>query len=391
MIMAIPVFLLFLITAVVNVYLPLFLQMMGYSATQIGFLLAFFNAVGIVVPLLGTPLISKSRRIGLIVALLGAGMAGIAWPLFHSHTFIICAVCLSLFAVFYKTAIPLCDSMTNEALGVHRELYGRIRVFGSASFVIMSLVMQKLIGKRQCSSLEMTLWEVIPAVLFTLSVLPLAGVVHGKNREYISSHETRENEQENFIQTLKSFNGEYYLVLFVIFMEYMGMAPANSFLSLYVKNELHSSLSGFLWAFSALCEIPFMFASSMFIRRFKALPLIIVCTAAVTVRMSLYAFIPNLGGAFAGQFMHNLTFGLFYPSAVMYCAQAAKSKRALVVSMSLLNAVSGIANVLGSSIGGVLIDTAGFKALFCIFGVLPLAGIAVFACVKHFLPKLAIK
>ena len=83
MIMALPDFIFFLITAVVNVYLPLFLQMMGYTATQIGLLLGFFNAVGIVVPLLVTPLVSKSKHLALLLALLGIAMAVSAFPLFH--------------------------------------------------------------------------------------------------------------------------------------------------------------------------------------------------------------------------------------------------------------------------------------------------------------------
>lgn len=400
MIMALPDFLIFLVTAVVSVYMPLFLQMMHYSATQIGFLLACYNAMGIVVPLLGMPFISKSKHLGLLLALFGVAMALMTIPLYMFNTFWMTAVFITLFAVFYKMTIPLCDSMINEALGVRRDLYGRVRVFGSVAFVIMSLVMQHFIAERVCSLTEMILWTGIPSALFAASVLLVSTSHSGNVRSSEDSGEkgnnkplgataslketTRSEPQLGFVATLKSFDKEFYLILFVVFMEYMGMVPSNNFMSLYVQNELHSNMSGFLWAFSAICEIPFMFLSSVFIRRFKARPLILICTAAVTLRMAAYAFIPNFTGAMIGQALHSVTFGLFYPACVMYFAQASKTKRALVISMSLLAAVSGIANVVGSSLGGVIIDTLGFKMLFCIFGILPLIGLAVYVTVKQF-------
>lgn len=408
MIMALPDFLIFLVTAVVSVYLPLFLQMMHYSATQIGFLLACYNAMGIVVPLLGMPFISKSKHLGLLLTLFGVAMALMTIPLYVFHTFWISAAFITLFAVFYKMTIPLCDSMINEALGQHRELYGRVRVFGSVGFVIMSLVMQYFIAERTCTPTEMILWTGVPSALFAVSVLVISNFHSGNirsetispaeqvsfaNKNSVNNNATslstsdtqKENAQEEqlgFITTMKSFDKEFYLILFVVFMEYMGMVPSNNFMSLYVQNELHSNMSGFLWAFSAICEIPFMFLSSVFIRRFKPRPLILICTAAVALRMAAYAFIPNFSGAVIGQALHSVTFGLFYPAAVMYFAQSSKTKRALVISMSLLAAVSGIANVVGSSLGGWIIDTIGFKSLFCLFGVFPLVGLAVYGVTR---------
>lgn len=381
MIMALPDFLFFLVTAVVSVYLPLFLQMMHYSATQIGFLLACYNAMGIVVPILGMPFLSKSKHLGLLLAVFGVAMAIMAVPLYECHSFWLTAIFLMLFAVFYKMTIPLCDSMINESLGSRHDLYGRVRVFGSISFVIMSLVMQYFIGQRECSSIEMILWTGVPAVLFACSVLFVSNFHCGNVR--VQNDIQRSKVEPGFIATIKSFDKEFYLILFVVFMEYMGMVPSNNFMSLYVQNELHSDMSGFLWAFSALCEIPFMFLSNVFIRRFKARPLILICTAAVTLRMAAYAFIPNFTGAVIGQSLHSVTFGLFYPAGVMYFTQASKTKRALVISMSILAAVGGIANVVGSFLGGIIIDTMGFKALFCIFGMLPLIGLAVYGIMKR--------
>jgi len=375
MLMAIPDFLLFTVVSVVTVYLPLFLQVAGYTTTQIGVLLAFFNAAGIIIPLLITPVIARTKRLAPVLFIIAAGMAFVPVPLFHWHGFVITAVLLALYAAFYRSAIPVCDTMINNALGEHREKYGYVRVFGSIGFVLMSLVMQYFMVLETCTLPEMTAWMSIPAVLFAAAVLSFSGVKSLQSEGTVPQKTAR---QGNLRETTASFGAGYFLVLFVIFMQYMGMVPANQFLSLYVKDELKSNASGFMWALNAICEIPFMFLSGRFIRRYGAKRLIFICTAAVTVRMSLYALIPDLAGVALGQAMHSLTFGLFYPSCIMYCTQAARSKENVVVSMTLFTVAGSLANVFGSSLGGWLIDAAGYRVMFCVFGLMPLAGLAVY-------------
>jgi MFS transporter, PPP family, 3-phenylpropionic acid transporter len=380
MLMAVPDFLLFTVVSVVTVYLPLFLQAVGYTTTQIGFLLAFFNVAGIIIPLFVTPLMSRTKRLGAVLLIIAAGMAVIPVPLFHYRGFALTALFLAVYAAFYRSAIPVCDSMINDILGTHREKYGYVRVFGSIGFVVMSLILQHFIVLAECTVSEMTAWMSLPAVLFAVAVLPFTGTA--KNTHNAVSGQDDENAG-SFRETVVSFGAGYYLVLFVIFMQNMGMIPANQFLSLYVKDALHSDASGFVWAFNALCEIPFMFLSGRFIRRYGALPLLLICTGAVTVRMSLYAFIPNLAGVMLGQAMHSLTFGLFYPSCIMYCAQAAHSRRALVVSMTLFTMTGSLASVLGSSLGGWLIDTAGYRGMFCVFALMPAAGLILYGIIRR--------
>lgn len=377
--MALPDFFLFTVYAVVSAYLPLFLQVTGYTATQIGLLLGCFYAAGIVLPLVATPYVSKSGKLGLVLFISALAMAVLPVPLFRFRTIVCTAAVLAVYAAFYKFSVPLCDTMINASLGEHRDRYGRVRVFGSIGFVVMCLVMQKFVKVEKCTPLSMTLWMSIPALLFALSAVPSAFFGRGPAPE---SSDENSPAHAGFRDTVQSFSRDYYLMLFVMFTQFLGMVPSSSFISLYIKNELHSSASGVLWALSAICEIPFMFFSSFFLRKYKSEMLILIGTACVTVRMAFYAFIPNIAGAFLGQAMHSITFGLFYPSCVMFCARSASSHRALVTSMSFLTAAGGIATVIGSALGGWIIDTAGYKALFCIAGLVPLAGIGVYAAAK---------
>lgn len=384
MIMAVPDFLLFTVVSVVTVYLPLFLKVLGYSATGIGALLSVFNTAGILIPLLLTPVVSRSRRLGVVLLVIAAGLVFLPVPLFRFGGFISVALFMALYAAFYRGAIPVCDTMISTALGERRDRYGYVRVFGSIGYVVMSLVLQRFIVLGSCTVRVMTLWMCIPAAVFALSVVPFACAAPARAEAGTGSrgHAGQDVHAGTFKETISSFGAGYFLMLFVMFMQYTGMVPANQFISLYLNDELHSNASGVMGALNAIFEIPFMFLSGRFIRRFGAKPLIFICTAAVTVRMACYAFVPGITGVVLGQALHSLTFGLFYPSCIMYCAQAARSPRASVVSMTLFSMTSSLANVIGSLAGGWLIDTAGYRTMFCIFGVMPLAGLAVYAVLR---------
>lgn len=385
--LAVPEFLLFSIIGVFSVYLPLFLRVVGYSATQIGILFGIFNAAGIVIPLALTPAISKSGKFACSLIVFTIVMAIVPVPLFLMRGFFYVAVCMIVYAAAYKGMIPVSDSLINETIAGTGTSYGQIRVFGSAGFVLMCLVMQHFVNPEKMPVQDMILWMSVPAVIAcaAFSVWNLFfGTGVKKQSEANKNIVLAPSQNVTIKEVLASFGIEYWLILFVVFMQYMGMVPANNFLSLYVKDGLGSNSSGFLWALNATCEIPFMFLSSRFIKRYGPKILIIICTAAVVVRMMFYALIPNIAGAVLGQMMHSVTFGLFYPSCIMYFAQAAKgNKKALMVSMSIFSAVSVLSNVLGSPLGGVIIDSYGYRIMFFVFALFPAAGVAVYALLKR--------
>jgi len=55
--MSAPIFLLFAIYGVINVYLPLVLRSMGFTPSHVGYLLALFEVAGLVFPFLLSPFI----------------------------------------------------------------------------------------------------------------------------------------------------------------------------------------------------------------------------------------------------------------------------------------------------------------------------------------------
>ena len=387
--MIIPEALYFSIVCCVNAYLSLFFRKIGYTATQIGMLFGYFNFSAIIVPFLLTPVISRKNKYSLWLIILGAVLLVSSVFLFSVKGFILIAVVMIVFGGVYQCIIPVSDSLITSTLQGRQEMYGMIRCAGTAGFIIMSLIMQKFIDMESISLLSMALWLIIPCFLFFSSMVirdvavSIADKKSDKNKALKDLNEENSEKESSTKTALKNFGAEYYLVLTVILLQFLGMIPPNMYVSLYAQEELKVDASGILWAVSAIGELPFMFLSVFFIKKFKAKPLIFVGTLAVIVRLYLYILIPNIYGAIAAQALNSLCYGLFFPSCVNYCTlKANNDKKALMISMTLLSGVYGLAKVIGSPIGGFMIDNFGYRALFTAFSIFPIIGLCLFIPIR---------
>lgn len=397
--MIVPEFVLFSVYAVVNAYLPLFLRTIGYGATQIGFLYAVFNGTAVIAPLFIAPALARRGWFASALLVLGAVLALVPVPLIYARHFALTALCMGVYAVAYRMVIPVSDALITQTLDTRRERYGAIRVWGSIGFVAAALFMQRKVHAESATRLTMMLWLSLPALAFTLSMLVRNALCDRRPHTATPAEPAQPasvpteaaGNTASTLSVLRSFGAGFYLVMFVIFMEYFGMIPANQYISMYAEEELHVRGAGVLWALSAAIEIPFMFASGLFVRRFGSRRLIIVSTLSVTVRNLLYAFVPGFAGCIAGQLLHSLSYGLFFPSCVAFCSESASRanpdgcSRAALLAMSIQNAVYCLASVIGAPVGGIIIDSMGYRALFLFFAAFPLAAVTVYALAQRLL------
>ena len=451
--MIVPSFFLFAVYAGINAWLPLFLRNMGYSVVHIGFLLAVFEVFGVIVPFFTGNIPAKSGKYGLFLFINGCVLALIPCVMFSLPLFALTALCLAVYASAIKAVIPVSDSFIGLQLGTKRDRYGRIRAVGSLGFVVANIVMQRFIHIDTISTFATVLWMTVPAVLFSLSLIVIPGImaplpppsptsekvqaapnVTGTapaesaqalqrssdltgnapaesavkaesdpaagnapaagtptdRTEKPEKTELPENPKipRGFFGTIArafslffgQFSPYYWLVLALIFLTMFGQAPTNHFFSMYVREYLHSDAAGFLWVLSALSEIPFMFFSNRFIRRYGSVKLLLFCSAASSVRNLVYVCFPSVAGAAAAQLFNSVTFGLFHPAAVMFAAQHARRKEQYVLSQLLYSICAiGTAKILASALGGIVVHRFGYGFLYASYSAFPLAGILLFA------------
>ena len=424
--MIVPSFFLFAVYAGITAWLPLFLRNMGYSVVHIGFLLAVFEVFGVIVPFFSGNIPAKNGKYGLFLFINGCVLALIPCVMFSLPLFALTALCLAVYASAIKAVIPVSDSFIGLQLGTKRDRYGRIRAVGSLGFVVANIVMQRFIHIDTISTFATVLWMTVPAVLFSLSLIVIPGIMAplpppspnvtgtapaesavkaesdpatgnapaaGTPADRTEKPEKTELPEKPkiprgvfgtiaraFSLFFGQFSPYYWLVLALIFLTMFGQAPTNHFFSMYVREYLHSDAAGFLWVLSALSEIPFMFFSNRFIRRYGSVKLLLFCSAASSVRNLVYVCFPSVAGAAAAQLFNSVTFGLFHPAAVMFAAQHARRKEQYVLSQLLYSICAiGTAKILASALGGIVVHRFGYGFLYASYSAFPLAGILLFA------------
>lgn len=377
-----PIFLLFAIYGVINVYLPLVLRSMGFSPSYVGYLLAFFEIAGLIFPFLLSPLISKKGLHGPFLFISGIIMSLLPFPLIKIGGFTMTAILLSVYATAYKGIVPVSDSMTNILLGDSHANYGRVRVMGSIGFVLMSLFLQFIIKPEQASQNTIIFWMIAPSLLFALSILCIPGLIKRQEIEgtvqVVQDSKKEIKTKVSFFTQFKDFPKIFWIGLFLIFCGYIGITPSQRFFSMYVYEYLGLQASGFLWALAAIAEIPFMFFANRFLHRYGSMKLLIFGTFFIFVRMLTYILIPNFTGAFIAQLFNAFTYGLYHPAAIFFVAEYTPKKN-LVVGMTLYSIVAiGMGSIIGNLIGGVVIERFGYPILFTSFSLVPLFAVLVY-------------
>jgi PPP family 3-phenylpropionic acid transporter len=379
MAMGLPLFLLFCVYGGVNVYLPVLLSGLGYSASMIGILQGVFEAAGLIFPVFVSSRVDRKGNYGTVMILLGVLMAAILPLLVLFNHFWVAVPVLALFAIGFKGAVPVADALVSRILGDDRVNYGKVRVIGSIGFVCITLLFQFTTLVNPDKPLSIAFWVSLPSLLFALSVAFIPGLL--KTWPHQDSVEG-ESPDGHVLSRLREFPFAFWAGIGLIFLGFLGMTPYQRFFSLYVREYLHLESYAGLWALSAAAEVPFMFLSGWFIRKYGTERILVLSLAAIAIRNLVYAAFPSFGGAVAGQLLHAICFGLFHPAAIVFVSERAP-KRLMVVGMTLYSSVSvGLASVLGNVMGGFIIDGAGYIPLFLIFSVFPVIGIALFFSLK---------
>ncbi|HTX73404.1 MAG TPA: MFS transporter [Rectinemataceae bacterium] len=370
-------FVMFTIFGVATPYLQILVRGLGYDPAQVGFLLGLFEVAGVTGPLLLGGLGDRmpSPRPALAALALVAVAAMI--PLLLLPRFAFSALALCLVALGIRTLIPLADASAvtfsdRGTAGRGAAHYGRIRVFGSAGFIAATLTLQALPRFAHASPSSIALAFSLAALAFCLSLIILP--VTGKS--------PRQGEPASR-NSARRIDPLFLLGLCIIALGRMAMAPISSFLSLYVAEDLRWNAVGGLWALSACTEMPLMLLSVRIIRRTGPMAAIAISSAALVVRLAVYALVPSPAGVVSGQLLHSLSYGLFQPAAVTFVATRVPPERRVRGMAAFMSLGVGLPTFAGSSLGGLVLKAWGYRVLFASFVLFALASLLLYVLTRR--------
>ncbi|MEI6877301.1 MAG: MFS transporter, partial [Spirochaetota bacterium] len=233
---------------------------------------------------------------------------------------------------------------------------------------IVVLFLAQIFGLARASPLSIGLWIAVSALVLAISLafLPESGL--GRPKPSSAKPKVRAR-----------FDPVLALGLVMIALGRLAMAPINSFLTLYITEYLHSDTASLLWALAAIVEVPALILAGRLVAKMGAMPVIALTTVAIVLRLALYALVPTLTGALIGQLLHFFCYGLFLPASIAFVSSRVPPGRR-AWGMALFTSL-GIAlpSFIGSSIGGFVLESDGYPALFAWYTLPALLSLAIYA------------
>ncbi len=345
---------------IVSPFLQLFLKDLNYSPSQIGILQGSFEVAGIVGPMLIGRLGDKTGRYKLLIVL-----CMILSVLFHSLLIIPMPFLLALTGIFflgffYKNGIPLTDTLTSHGLPRFQSNYGKVRIVGSLGYVIISFSLS-FFGLIDGSSPRSILFWFNVLIAFQIATL-----------FFVPPPAYTEEER---LKATGKLTPLFWLGIAIVFFNRLSMSSYYSFFFLYIKQTWAIERIGMVSALAAFIEIPVILITDRLIRRFGYVKLFFLTLVSVSLRMLDYAFARSFLFILAGQLLHSLTFGLMHALIIAFIQEKTKpANRGLAMAIYMSIGI-GLAGFIGSTAGGFIVESWGFRQMYFIYGLLPIGGI----------------
>ena len=355
--------------AVISPFMQLFLKARGFSPSRIGLLLGSFEIAGIIGPMILGKVGDRTGRYRLLIASCMIGAIICHSLLMLELPFFLALSIIFFLGFFYKNGIPLTDTLTSHGLPRFEENYGKVRIVGSLSYVIISFVLSVFHLIDGSSPSSILFWFVLLVVfqIGTLFFVP-------------SSSYSEEVRLERRGPLAKIF----WLGIAIVFFNRLSMSSYYSFFFLYIRETWHIEQIGAVSALASFSEIPIIILGGKLIRKFGYPKLFALSLLGVSLRMLINAFAQSFSLVLAGQVLHCLTFGMMHAVIIAFIQEKTKPANRGIAMAVYMSVGIGAAGFIGSAVGGYIVEISGFRQLFLIYGLIPLGGLVpAFVLNKH--------
>ena len=368
-------FFVYSIYAITNPYMQVLLRNSGYSYEAVGLLLGIFEVAGIIGPLVVGRIVDKTGRLKDTVLISTAATSLGLILLVRTGPVWLIVLGLVILAFFFRSLLPLIDTVAINLFNGDAQKYSRVRVFGSLGFVVFSLAYAALGLPILTDNSSIIRYALLGCLLFFLPVLSWKEVRLAKKEQ---PKTTIKSKRKPFSDN-PWFDTAFVIGLIIIAFNRMSMAAVNSFFSLYLVEELHIYSISLMNAIGSGSEIILMLLAGYLIQKKGVLPvfLLLISGLGMVLRLLLYARFPTLAGVVMGQLLHSVCYGFFHPAAIQLVARRVKrTHRAQGMSMYISLGV-GLPTVLGSALGGFITEGFGYRVLFESFSIFAMISVVL--------------
>ena len=343
-------------------FLTVFLQKNGFTPSQVGII----NGINFAIAICATPfwgVIADKVRSNRKVIIYCMSLGSIFWALIPIASRITIGPILLIYLMipissfFRLPANSLMDAFNVQTCAREGIVYGKVRMWGSISFAIMSISLTAILP-----------WVGVEASFFMYGIayVPLLFLL-SRMKDSADGDEIRKSIPIKEMQFSRLFKNYYFLtyMVFAIFMQ-MPINTSSSFLPYLVEVVGGDSiLYGLVNGYRAFLEVPMLLLIVPIQKRFPLPVAIILAGVLYTIELSLYSYATSLVHIMALLSIHGMAGGLMIGASTSYVFTMAPV--GLNSTAHTINgAMNSIAAIIGNILGGMLIMIVGIQQFYSV-------------------------
>lgn len=329
-------------------YWSLYLKSEGFSAAEIGELMAIVMASKILAPYflawLADHFQQRLKIIQISLVLTVIVFSGV----FIEQGYWWLATIMAVFGFFWNASLPLFEALAFNHLADNPNRYSRIRLWGSVGFVVLVVSLPMLIDQGGISRLPLLV--IILLLLNGLSTLLIADKAPSAP---VSAS----------LQKLPEVIKSPLVIAFLVACSLQAISHGAyyTFFSIYMEEHEYSrTLTGWMWGLGVIAEVVLFLFMHRLLTRFGACQLFSIALFITAIRWVILAiWIDSLAFLIVAQLFHAASFGLFHASAIhlihyLFSGKLQARGQALYAGLSF-----GLGGALGNLISGYTWDWLG--------------------------------
>ncbi|HPA13627.1 MAG TPA: MFS transporter, partial [Desulfobacterales bacterium] len=264
------------------------------------------------------------------------------------------------YGIFYAPIIPFLEAFTMDILNENKNIYGRIRAWGSISFILVVLLVGKMMD------------------VYSIRLI-LVGIFVGSCVQAILSTGIPKisiPRKEPFVAKKKAlFNTRVVVFLFCGFLMLFSHGTYYGFYSIHLENLGYgNTFIGIAWAMASIAEILVMINSDRIFKQFSLENVLAFSFLVAAIRWFALFYVTSPVAILLLQIFHSVTYGTFHMASILYMDLLTPEK-AKTLGQALNNALTyGLGMMVGFLINGYLYESMGSSALFMMSCLIALAG-----------------
>ncbi len=330
----------FALLGCISPYWALFLDGRGYSAVEIGELMALFGLVRMIAPNIWGALGDYTGR-RMMLLRLGCGICFVVFAnIFWVDGFLSMAILMVGYGFFWAAVLPQFEVVTLNYLKERTDDYSKIRIWGSLGFVVMVLVLGWLFNFVSVSALPVFMLTLLLAIL-----LSSLAVRSEKRTE-------KESGGAGFLALL--LRPSVMAFLLAAFLMQFSHGAYYTFFSLFLQRfEYGSSWIGFLWALGVLAEVLVFLVIHRAFQHITYKAVLIFSLFLAALRWYLTAhFADVLWVLVLAQLTHAATFGAMHAVSMHYIHRFFKGRHQGQGQALFSSLTYGAGGALGAYVSG---------------------------------------